>query len=298
MIIKILNNISRSTDIPVDLDNLRLVASMSQLVNHLVDSIQWMEIQREPTYKEKGELIRGRNYISISKDKEQEVQDFVKALLPYQVFHKPMIVKPLKHFNLFSTKGGALKHSTPLLKRPQKITVNSKKEMHPLIKNFTAESNPDYFNSVNSLQETGYRVNRKVLNAIPVLIQAGVKVDGLDYDVEALEAEFLEQAQEDINDKNSIRKEAFGENAFLLTPYKEAQIKENYLKKVKQANNNYLRTLELAKELFNEPEFYFPVYNDNRGRIYYYGKGLNPQGNILQKSLLEFKDSNLVTEQG
>jgi len=45
---------------------------------------------------------------------------------------------------------------------------------------------------------------------------------------------------------------------------------------------------------FKEQEFYYPVFIDSRGRIYYSGgTGLHPQGNEIARFLLTLKTSNI-----
>ena len=46
--------------------------------------------------------------------------------------------------------------------------------------------------------------------------------------------------------------------------------------------------LSIARRLQVEPEIFFPIQNDFRGRFYYRPPYLNPQGNDLARSLLEF----------
>ncbi len=72
-------------------------------------------------------------------------------------------------------------------------------------------------------------------------------------------------------------------------------------RQVKAANNsligkrfNAARTLMLAREFVDEDHIYFPVYLDFRGRIYYSGDYLQPQGADLAKSLLLFKSKKVI----
>lgn len=72
---------------------------------------------------------------------------------------------------------------------------------------------------------------------------------------------------------------------------------------LKESNNSILgkrfniaRTLMVAKESEELDHFYFPCYTDFRGRIYYHGDYLNPQGADLAKALLKFKSKSVITE--
>lgn len=51
---------------------------------------------------------------------------------------------------------------------------------------------------------------------------------------------------------------------------------------------NIARTLGIAADVKELDHFYFPAYLDFRGRLYYRGDYLNPQGNDLSKALLQF----------
>jgi DNA-directed RNA polymerase len=55
------------------------------------------------------------------------------------------------------------------------------------------------------------------------------------------------------------------------------------------------RTLMISKE-YQGKEFYFPTFLDSRGRLYYHGDFLNPQGADLSKALLLFAEGKPIEE--
>ena len=59
---------------------------------------------------------------------------------------------------------------------------------------------------------------------------------------------------------------------------------------------NKARTLGIASEMLAHDHFYFPCYLDFRGRLYYRGDYLNPQGNDLSKALLQFTSKAKIEE--
>jgi hypothetical protein len=77
---------------------------------------------------------------------------------------------------------------------------------------------------------------------------------------------------------------------------KTKKYSDNILKKVFQKTTNlifwFIDIFFLANAL-KEYEFYYPVFIDSRGRIYYSaGTGLHPQGNEIARFLLTLKTSN------
>lgn len=291
---KLIKNLCRSLSVEIDDEHYKAVnASTIQLVRHLTDCIEWMEIKTEPRRREKGVLVGGNNYIQVSETKREEVNQLIERLAPFQVHHKPMIVKPRKHFNLISRTGGYITHSSPLLKRPTKLN----KVIHPYLTEYNIDTAEEFFNLINQHQEVGYRINKRIMDAIPTLIKNNVVVDSLDYKADTLLKSLQADAEQEILDKNYERKEKFGDKAFLLSSSQESRIREKALTKANQAVVLYNRTMEIAEEYNNNKPFYFPVFLDNRGRIYYYSKTINPQGNELHKALLEFSDCNLMDDE-
>ena len=56
------------------------------------------------------------------------------------------------------------------------------------------------------------------------------------------------------------------------------------------------RTMMIAQEVQDAERFYFPTFLDTRGRIYYHGDYLNPQGHDLAKALLLFEKGKKIEE--
>ena len=65
-------------------------------------------------------------------------------------------------------------------------------------------------------------------------------------------------------------------------------------KTIQSKRINTARSLMVAREMREEDHFYFPVCIDSRGRIYYQGDYLNPQGTDLSKALLRFKSKEKI----
>ena len=61
---------------------------------------------------------------------------------------------------------------------------------------------------------------------------------------------------------------------------------------------SFLRKLEIAEKLRNEPVIYFPHYLDFRGRLYPMPQDLNPQGDDTARALLTFAKAERLTESG
>ncbi len=291
---KLRDNLSRSLNIYPDKDDdKKIVGSILPFVRHLVDHIEWLEIKAEPRYKEAGKTVGGNNYVEATDEKQKEMAAIINRIADTFCVHKPMIVQPKPHKNLVSPYGGFLHHRSPLLKTPVRLDG----KVHQSILDFTSESNPEFFKWLNHHQEVGYQINKNVLNAIPLLVEAGVQVDMLNYSEDIVLEEALKEAKQEITDTNNERIDTFGDDAYLLTEkqcerlYKQAEVK------AKQTVKLYEKTLEAAYEYADVEEFFFPIFLDERGRIYYYSKTIQPQGSELHKSLLQFSQSALMTDE-
>lgn len=283
---KLLKGMKRSLQVEVNDEHTKgLMTGAVQLIRHFIDGVDWLELKAE-SYT----AGNGQNYIEVSEEKRIEASEFNARLTANQVFHKPMVCKPLRHTNLVSMKGGYLTHRSPLMKRPVKIDG----VIHPYITGFKDKA---FFDLINAHQEVGYKINQSLLSALPVLIEAGVQVDGLHYDVEALFATMQDDIAQEINDKNNNAIESFGEDAYILTEGQIKSITKGYYIDAKQQVNNFFNTVNIATEYAEFNEFYYPIFLDNRARVYYYAKYLNPQGSELHKALLQFSEGAVMNDE-
>jgi DNA-directed RNA polymerase len=141
--------------------------------------------------------------------------------------------------------------------------------------------------ALNHVQQTKWRINRRVLDVVAECIDGGLSVAGLptpndipaparlpDHEFEALEKSEkarIKRRNQSIHDANAAMR---------------AQRTEVY------------RRVGLAKRLSRFPVMWFPHDADFRGRIYPLPQDLTPQGDSLSKGLLEFADPQPLGERG
>jgi DNA-directed RNA polymerase, mitochondrial len=123
--------------------------------------------------------------------------------------------------------------------------------------------------SLNKLQSIPYEIDGQVLDVAWVLYQDGHILPEL----RPLPKSILKIATDEERKK-------------FLKRYHVAKKDNNSLE---GKRINLARTLMVAKEFEDKDHFYFPSCIDFRGRIYYHGDYLNPQGTDLSKALLRFK---------
>lgn len=139
------------------------------------------------------------------------------------------------------------------------------------------------FLSVNMLQETGWCVNREVLEVAEHLRKIGNEIGSLP----RLSKLDLPEKPEDIDTNEEARR------------IWKSQAKEVYQRNAELVGKNLgaEKTLALARRFQHEEVFYFPHYLDFRGRVYPKVPNFNPQGNDLAKGLLLFAEGKAIETQ-
>lgn len=146
---------------------------------------------------------------------------------------------------------------------------------------------PLVLRSLNHLQRTAWRVNRRVLDVFKRFVEEGAVVAGLppveDYPVperipEETWATMTDEAKLDYREDVHRTYEAnVGLRGVRATVY---------------------RQLDLATELAEYPAIWYPHFLDFRGRVYPLPQGLSTQGDSLAKGLLEFSRGRPLGERG
>lgn len=283
--------LTRSFHVEIEDEEVRTstIAGLVSVVRYLVEAVDFLGMHVEPRRRERGVFVGGKAYVTINEDKVAEMNAMAERMAKFQVFYKPMVSKPVPHTSLVSAKGGYMTLRSPLLKNPTKVDGR----IHQSITSFKDKA---FFDLINAHQEVGYKVNQTMLELIPQLVAMKAMGDSLHYSVEALEADMMKAAAQEIADLNQSRTEQYGEEAYLLTEKAEDAIKSKWMNTAKQYVALFTNTLEVATEYSEFDAFFYPIFLDDRGRIYYYGKSLNPQGNELHRSLLQFAEGTVMDD--
>lgn len=163
---------------------------------------------------------------------------------------------------------------------------------HPLVRgggeNWEAglkeHSMPLVYEALNRIQETAWKVNRRVLDVVAELARRGGDRAGLP----ATEDAPLPEKPHDIETNQAARRE-WRRSAH--------RIKEANISRMSRARSLY-RVLSAATTVEDRPAVWFAYNLDFRGRIYPITDALSPQGDDLQKSLLTFAEGKPLGEDG
>lgn len=207
----------------------------------------------------------------------QKVCDYVErnadAAALLNPVYLPMVVKPQEWSNPFN--GGYLTHYTKPLTFVKTPDRNYLEELSG-----TNEQMAQVYSAINSIQNTGWRINPFVYVTFDMIFEKGLAVAGL-------------PARED----TPIVPFHIKGDSKNLTEDEKVQFKA-WKKKSKNIHELNIRTKSrrlmtakikaIASQFVNYDEIFFPHTVDFRGRAYPAPMYLNPQGNSLAKGLLEF----------
>lgn len=231
-------------------------------------------------------------YRMVIQSREQLLQDYQKY---------PILVTKPAPWTSFMGTGGY--YNTELYRLPLiKTRATSKKLMKDF---FNRTDQTELFNGLNNLQETAWRINKRVFGVMSKIFDNNIEdvtapknnpklVGGLPYNGYIEPEDFINP-----HDFGEIHTD--GPHKGTL---KDKTARRNYHKALEDQRDICLAsngralmfnlTLMNAREYLNEPEIYFSYQYDFRGRIYPIQQHLQPQGSGDMKALLEFKNGNPI----
>ena len=201
-------------------------------------------------------------------DMIQEIIEKGEMLSPNYL---PMVTIPKKWTN--PTNGGYLTVRLFFQKDSHKIKKNSDLTYH----NMDME-----FECINALQETGWKVNKPVLETMLEAHKQGRSIGSI--------PDFNEIPLPISPAPKSIKKSAMSDEMklkFKNWKIKATQVYHENIRKKSQILQ-FLRTINMAKKFEKYDQIYFPYQADFRGRKYTVSSFLTPQGTEYAKALLVF----------
>lgn len=151
------------------------------------------------------------------------------------------------------------------------------------------------FSAMNTLQSTGFRINRSVLDVALEAWELDLAIGCIPRQaLKEVPTNPAEKAGIDVDTFKATQPEAWKawkKEASAVHAYNESDERVSKLLDMKNA-------LDIAREHVEFDAFYMPVQMDFRTRMYYVPNGLNPQSHDLAKGLLEFSEGVRLTEQG
>ncbi|MGL5963574.1 MAG: DNA-directed RNA polymerase [Fusobacteriaceae bacterium] len=206
--------------------------------------------------------------------------------------HTLMVVPPNRHKSLLDKNGGYLTENSQLLRDPTR--VNGK--IDESIRAYTDETNPEFFEEINRIQETGFVINKPLLSLLKGYYERGLFFTKYPIKKEQTLAIHEEAAAKEIKEWEKARHaKSLREEDYEYVPLGQRQIN-----KVKHTHKmECLETVRKTNDIFDKAEdfkgfagLYFAVYVDDRMRRYTYvhSGSLTYMGGSLAKALLNLKD--------
>ena len=224
-------------------------------------------------------------YIRVSKEA-------MELLLKAKVFfgslitiHYPFVVTPKPWTALIGSGGYYTRKDIKF------IRTRSRKDF-----NIIAYSNPDLsrlYRIVNSIQDTPYRINKRVLEVMEYIDDKSIVDPSSSPRCPCLVGKI--PYNEVLNPYLLIDKEEFKDD---FKYFRALDVQKEIITRIKSKRISYDLALMIAKKFRDLPKIYFSYNTDFRGRLYPIQQYLNPQGTNVTKALLEFGKGEVLNEEG
>jgi DNA-directed RNA polymerase len=217
---------------------------------------------------------RGKKYNSYTLVPTQATLDMIQDIMNqgelFSPAFLPMVTTPKKWTN--PSNGGYLSHRLPFIKETHK-NVKSELPYHKM---------DIEFECANSLQETRWKVNSKVLTVMKEAWEQERVIGGMPNRSE------LVLPPSDI--PKDLKKKDMDEETKLKFKNWKGKATQVYEENIRRKSQilQFMRTLNLADKFEKFDYIYFPYQADFRGRKYTVSSFLSPQGTEPAKSLLTF----------
>ena len=225
----------------------------------------------------------GKKYSSYTIVPTQETLDMIQDIINQGELmspaYLPMVTTPKNWTN--PNNGGYLSHRLPFIK-----------ETYKNVKNDIPFNNMDMeFESVNSLQNTKWKINTRVLEVMKEAWDQGRIIGSMpDRNELDLPARVVPKdlKKKDMDEETKLKLKGW--------KVKATKVYEENIRRKSQLLQ-FMRTLNLANKFKDFEQIYFPYQADFRGRKYTVSSFLTPQGTEYAKSLLTFGEGLPIENQ-
>lgn len=261
----VLDTLTTSYNLQVELDEVTFASCIS-IIRLCIETSEYCDITHN---SKKTVCVVFKSHII------DHVINMKDSLQPH-INYEPMIVPPTPHKSLINGVGGYLTLHSPLLKW-----------IHPDID----YSNFDLTN-INKLQSVAYTIDQELLDLYDNL---GL----LDFNVETDTLDIIKTKQKKARViKFNARTLDKLEKTLALTQSKLLEAEADEMLSSYGKDTGLQRTLLLINKYKDYDQLFFPLFCDNRGRIYNYCADLSPQGNALARHVLKFNETKEITDIG
>lgn len=247
------------------------------VLNAIVRATGWFETVTDAN-PQKGK--QDQHVLQIKPGLETWITDRLNKLEECSPTYKPTVVPPKRWTGMHD--GG---YWTPYVQSPALIRFKASQiqQREGARQEFDAIDMPQVYSALHFLQETPWRVNKRVYDAMEEALRRHLAIGGIpefrarDLPVKPIDMDTNEEAEK------AWRREASrvrGTNALMVSK-----------------QSLFSRTMLVAFEFKAFERFYFPHMLDFRGRMYPIPTGLQPQGHDFARGLLQFAEGKVVTEE-
>lgn len=148
-------------------------------------------------------------------------------------------------------------------------------------------------NTINAIQETPYRINKRVLEVIEYIQDASI----IDPTAPTSSPFLLGNIpyNREMEARDIVKKESYTE---LKDYYRALDLQRELITRIQSKRVGFELSLMVARQFQNYEKLYFSYNTDFRGRLYPIQQYLNPQGTDQTKALLEFGEGQVLTDTG
>lgn len=247
----------------------------SVVLNAIVRATGWFETF---TGAPDGKHKQDQHILQIKPGLENWITDRLNKLEECSPAYKPTVVPPKRWTGMHD--GG---YWTPYVQRPELIPLKAVhiQQREGARQEFDAIEMPKVYSALHFLQETPWRVNKAVYEAMEEALRRHLAIGGIpEFRARELPPKPIDM---DTNEEAAAtwRREAShvrGTNALMVSK-----------------QSLFSRTMLVAFQFKDFERFYFPHSLDFRGRMYPIPTGLQPQGHDFARGLLEFAEGKAVT---
>lgn len=146
---------------------------------------------------------------------------------------------------------------------------------------------------INSIQETPYRVNKRVLEVIEQIQEASI----VDPSSPPRSPFLLGKIpyNRDMDARTLVVKDSYPE---IKEYFRALDLQNELITRIQSKRIGFELSLMVAREFQQYDKIYFSYNTDFRGRLYPIQQYLNPQGTDQTKALLEFGEGQVLTDRG
>lgn len=226
-------------------------------------------------HTQKGKTLRTVGLTESAWKMYSDTEEFAEVQRPFLL---PTLIKPVPYrYEGNHIEGGYHFIQTPFFSRG----------IHAHTSGVPQSASQDLLDSVNTIQNTAWKINPFILAVLEMVYGTGAEVKGVGY-----------ACRRALPDR--ISKEAFAELSKEDKISFKAKLKETEgtIASERGQHSAFTRKLMIAHKLSPHAEFFYPHFADWRGRLYPVPSELTPQGDKVSKALLLFANGMALGDTG